>query len=94
MQGLLARAGLALNGILALNRHEALYYFAESGSGGGDWNSIYHAPRTNASDRRMVMPSPDMLYSACPYDLKAGPLQVLAGTGAGAAGCVPAAVRL
>ncbi len=44
----------------------------------GDWNSIYHAPRASASDRRMVMPSPDMLYSACPYDLKAGPLQVLA----------------
>jgi len=32
--GRLARAGLALNGILALNRHEALYYFAESDSGG------------------------------------------------------------
>ena len=39
--------------------------------------AAYPAPITAAS-RMVVMPSPDLLYSVCAYDLSAGPLRVQA----------------
>jgi uncharacterized membrane protein len=39
-------------------------------------NHILHAPRADENARAIVMPSPDLLYSACAYDLAAGPLRV------------------
>ncbi|RFB04259.1 DUF1254 domain-containing protein [Parvularcula marina] len=37
-------------------------------------NAMVHAPRPSAASRTVVRPSPDQLYSACVYDLKAGPV--------------------
>lgn len=39
-------------------------------------NRIYHDMRVDASVQGVVRPSPDLLYSACPYELSAGPLRV------------------
>ncbi|MFN0183311.1 MAG: DUF1254 domain-containing protein [Aquabacterium sp.] len=38
---------------------------------------VYPAP-TDHTQRRIVMPSPDLLYALCAYDLTAGPLTVTA----------------
>lgn len=35
-------------------------------------------PMTDHLQRRVVMPSPDLLYALCPFDLAAGPLRVRA----------------
>ena len=32
-------------------------------------NTLFHAPRVTAESRRVVRPSPDLLYSACGYDV-------------------------
>jgi uncharacterized membrane protein len=42
------------------------------------WNSFTHAPQVNARRQFVVRPSPDLLYSTCPFDLSAGPVQVTA----------------
>jgi uncharacterized membrane protein len=44
----------------------------------GAVNTIHHQPRVTADSRGVVLPSPDLLYSACPFDLKDGPLLVTA----------------
>ena len=44
----------------------------------GKMNTIVHAPRVSAHSRRVVRPSPDLLYSACGYDLSEKPLHVTA----------------
>jgi uncharacterized membrane protein len=44
---------------------------------GGD-NRARLAPPTDASSRRIVMPSPDMRYALCVYDLAGGSLEILA----------------
>ncbi len=41
-------------------------------------NHIHHAPLPDASWRTIVMPSPDLLYSACAYDVRDRPLLVTA----------------
>lgn len=42
---------------------------------GGANRMSYGAPRTS-QHRVVVMPSPDLLYSACPYDLSEGPVEI------------------
>jgi|CXWL01.1.fsa_nt_gi uncharacterized membrane protein len=42
------------------------------------WNRFTHAPQVNARAQSVVRPSPDLLYSICPFDLSAGPLEVTA----------------
>lgn len=42
------------------------------------WNHFTHAPPVNARAQLVVRPSPDLLYSSCPFDLDAGPLDVTA----------------
>lgn len=37
-----------------------------------------HTPPVRAERQFVVRPSPDLLYSVCPYDLTAGPLEVTA----------------
>jgi uncharacterized membrane protein len=37
---------------------------------GGGFNAMRHEPRANAASRKIVRPSPDLLYSICPYDLE------------------------
>jgi len=39
-------------------------------------DAIVHAPRADEHQRLVVMPSPDLLYSYCVYDLAKGPMQV------------------
>jgi uncharacterized membrane protein len=41
-------------------------------------NHIHHAPLPDARWRTVVMPSPDLLYSACAYDVSERPLLVTA----------------
>lgn len=42
-------------------------------------NSIAHVPPTDETSRRVVRPSPDLLYSLCLLDVSNGPVQVRAG---------------
>jgi uncharacterized membrane protein len=44
----------------------------------GAINTIHHQLRTTARSRFVVRPSPDMIYSACPFDLSNGALEVKA----------------
>jgi uncharacterized membrane protein len=44
----------------------------------GSVNTIHHQPRVTAGSRGVVRPSPDLLYSACPFDLSSGALEVKA----------------
>ena len=41
-------------------------------------NHVHHAPLPDAAWRTVVMPSPDLLYSACAYDVGERPLLVTA----------------
>ena len=42
----------------------------------GGFNTIHNGRRVDETSRGVVRPSPDLLYSSCPYDLSAGPLHV------------------
>ncbi len=42
------------------------------------FNHFFHAPPVDARHQTIVRPSPDLLYSSCPYDLTKGPLEVRA----------------
>jgi uncharacterized membrane protein len=44
----------------------------------GPPNTIHFAGRANETSRGVVRPSPDLLYSACPFDLSKGPLKITA----------------
>jgi len=44
----------------------------------GAMNAIHFQNRPDEHSRGVVRPSPDLLYSACPFDLSAGPLRVRA----------------
>lgn len=44
----------------------------------GPPNAMYFDRRPDATSHRMVRPSPDLLYAACPFDLSKGPLRVTA----------------
>ncbi len=39
-------------------------------------NTMRYPKRPDATARAIVMPSPDLLYSTCPFDLSKGPLRV------------------
>jgi uncharacterized membrane protein len=41
-------------------------------------NRAYFPPMTTADSRSIVMPSPDLLYATCVYDLADGPLRIKA----------------
>lgn len=41
-------------------------------------NHFTHTPPVRAERQFVVRPSPDLLYSLCPYDLTAGPLEITA----------------
>lgn len=45
---------------------------------GGGLNRIHHGEPVTAASREVVRPSPDLLYSLCPYDLSRGPLRITA----------------
>ncbi len=45
-------------------------------SQGGAINAFVHAPLVTAKSRAIVRPSPDLLYSSCPYDVSSAPLLI------------------
>ena len=47
-------------------------------AGGAALNAVTHAPPVTETNRGVVRPSPDILYSICPFDLSTGPLLVQA----------------
>lgn len=49
----------------------------------GAVNTIHHGQRATAAIHGVVRPSPDLLYSVCPFDLSKGPLRVTAPVPAG-----------
>ena len=46
-------------------------------SGAHGFNAMLHTPRPTSASRGVVRPSPDLLYSACPFDLEALPHRAL-----------------
>lgn len=44
----------------------------------GDYNHALVAPRANAESKTIVRPSPDLLYTACVFDISERPLHVTA----------------
>lgn len=42
----------------------------------GGFNRFTHAPLATAASRQIVRPSPDLAYSACPYDISRGSLLI------------------
>jgi uncharacterized membrane protein len=55
-----------------------------TGPAAQDMNMLNRAafpPAVDATSRRVVMPSPDLLYSVCVFDLSAGPVRVRAQPG-------------
>ena len=57
----------------------ALMRLAESKMAGtAPTNRFTHSPPVRAERQFVVRPSPDLLYSSCPYDLSGGPLEVTA----------------
>ncbi|MCW5888965.1 MAG: DUF1254 domain-containing protein [bacterium] len=44
----------------------------------GGPNHAVHPPRVDATARAVVRPSPDLLYSACTFDVSGGPVHVTA----------------
>ena len=57
----------------------ALMRLAESKMAGtAPTNRFTHSPPVRAERQFVVRPSPDLLYSSCPYDLTGGPLEVTA----------------
>jgi uncharacterized membrane protein len=44
----------------------------------GPPNTMHFAKRPDETSRGVVRPSPDLLYSACPFDLSKGPLKITA----------------
>ncbi|MEE2525969.1 DUF1254 domain-containing protein [Hyphobacterium sp. HN65] len=43
---------------------------------GAGLNTFIHVPPTDETSRRVVRPSPDLLYSVCLLDLSEGPVQI------------------
>jgi uncharacterized membrane protein len=43
---------------------------------GGEINGVWHGPITDETSRRVVRPSPDILYSVCLFDLSDGPIEL------------------
>lgn len=53
----------------------AMARVSRDGTSINKWN---HGQRVSEKSRRVVRPSPDLAYSACVYDLSAGPIRVTA----------------
>lgn len=49
---------------------------AQAQSGPQASTGVYLPPPTDHTQRRIVMPSPDLLYATCAYDLREGPLHI------------------
>lgn len=80
------KAALCMAALLAVAA--VVHYFTLVGTPGfimnrvmmrmGEVNTIHHGVRVTAQSRGVVRPSPDLLYSVCPFDLADGALHVTA----------------
>jgi len=61
---------------IVLYAPEFIMWRAMSAMGGRGANSISHADRATAASRKIVKPSPDLLYSQCVYDVSRAPLKI------------------
>ena len=50
---------------------------AMSATAGKDTNTINHRDRPTAASRTIVLPSPDLLYSTCVFDVSRRPLKIV-----------------
>lgn len=75
-------AGVHLLAVWALPRvimHKVLNTTPQDlGAAPGSTAQVYFPPMTDATQRRIVMPSPDLLYATCVFDVSARPLRVRA----------------
>ncbi len=70
---------LAVWSLPRLIMHKVLGTSAEQlGALPGSTASVYFPPMTDASQRRIVMPSPDLLYAVCVFDVSRRPLRIQA----------------
>lgn len=72
---LIAAAAMHFLAVWAFPR-ALMTYFQRSLMATGAVNAPQYAPPTTHLSRQVVMPSPDLLYGICPYDLAGGPLLV------------------
>ena len=54
---------------------------AQAQSGSRASSGVYLPPPTDHTQRRIVMPSPDLLYATCAFDLREGPLRIRMASG-------------
>lgn len=75
-------AGVHLLVVWALPRaimHKVLNITPQDlGAPPGSTARVYFPPMTDATQRRIVMPSPDLLYATCVFDVSARPLRIRA----------------
>ena len=71
---LLIATGVHLGTIYALPR----VVMARAWARMGPPNTMHFGTRPDAASRRVVRPNPDLLSSACPFDLSQGPLRLTA----------------
>ncbi|RPH44007.1 MAG: DUF1254 domain-containing protein [Burkholderiales bacterium] len=69
--------GLAIWAAPRLIMGRVLAGIGTTGGGGGS-GGVFLPPMTDASQRRIVMPSPDLLYAVCPFDVARTPLRIRA----------------
>ncbi|RJF87569.1 DUF1254 domain-containing protein [Oleomonas cavernae] len=86
MSGFLRALGIVV--LIAVPVHLATVWYAprlimaavieRSAEIAGGFNKPMHTPPVDHTARRVVLPSPDLLYSSCTLDLAAGPVAVSA----------------
>jgi uncharacterized membrane protein len=64
---------LVLNWVPGFLMDKALGRLTSFGPG---YNQVFHGPITDETSRRVVRPSPDILYSVCAYDLSEGDVEI------------------
>ncbi len=68
----------ALFHVLTVNAYPYYVMYRLAQKRQGTVNTITHRPPTTAESRAVVRPSPDLLYSACGYDVREKPLRITA----------------
>lgn len=73
--GLIAAAATAWAAIIGIS-YGLMGMAIDRLAGGGEPNRMTHGNLATPERQLIVRPSPDLAYSACPYDLSAGPLAI------------------
>ncbi|OYY66388.1 DUF1254 domain-containing protein [Sphingomonas sp. 28-62-11] len=67
---------LAWHGTIAAMPRALMALAVRRVASAGGINRMTHAPVVTAKSRAIVRPSPDLLYSSCPYDVGVGPVLI------------------